>query len=131
MEHEKENIKMKKIFTLLGLLTFFLAACKDNTMNFTDMYPHVHVTKIEITKGNGENTIITNQTYIDEWIKRMEHITFALEKKQEKIVGYLYSVKMYNKDEEVGSFTTSEINGNYYKENSELVSAIEDLINKK
>ncbi|MFD0770761.1 hypothetical protein ACFQZ1_18630 [Bacillus sp. CGMCC 1.60114] len=122
---------MKKIFILLGLLTFFLTTCQDSTMNFTDIYPHIHVTKIEVTKGNGENTIITNQTHIDEWINHMQSITFALEEKQEKKVGYLYSVKMYNKDEEVGSFTTSEINGHYYKENTELVSAIEDLINKK
>ncbi|MEI4800426.1 hypothetical protein ACIGHG_03630 [Bacillus sp. NPDC077411] len=122
---------MKRIFILLGLLTFFLAACQNNTMNFTDIYPHIHVTKIEITKGNGENTIITNQTHIDEWINHMQSITFALEKNQEKKVGYLYSVKMYNKDEEVGSFTTSKINEYYYKENTELVSAIEDLINKK
>ncbi|MEI4829161.1 hypothetical protein WAX78_06815 [Bacillus sp. FJAT-53711] len=122
---------MKKIFILLGLLTFFLTACQNNIIHFTDIYPHVHVTKIEITKGNGENTIITNQTHIDEWINRMQSITFTLEKKQEKIVGYIYSVKMYNKDEEVGSFTTSEINGYYYKKNTELESAIENLMNKK
>ncbi|ENQ3104381.1 hypothetical protein ACEOWJ_000301 [Bacillus cereus] len=122
---------MKKIFILLGLLTFFLTACQDNTMNFTDIYPRIHVTKIEITKGNGENTIITNQTHIDEWINHMQSIIFTSEESQEKKVGYLYSIKMYNKDEEVGHFTTSEINGYYYKENTELVSAIEDLTNKK
>ncbi|MGG2064520.1 hypothetical protein [Bacillus sp. S14(2024)] len=122
---------MKKIFILLGLLTFFLTACQDSIINFTDIYPHVHVTKVEITKGNGENTIITNQTHIDEWINRMQSITFTIEKKQEKIVGYLYSVKMYKKNEEVGRFTTSEINGYYYKKNTELESAIENLMNKK
>ncbi|MGG2095562.1 hypothetical protein AB1283_23770 [Bacillus sp. S13(2024)] len=122
---------MKKIFILLGLLTFFLTACQDSAINFPDIYPHIHVTKIEVTKGNGENTIITNQTHIEEWINRMQSITFTLEKNQEKIVGYLYSVKMYNKDEEVGRFTTSEINGYYYKKNTELESAIENLMNKK
>lgn len=66
---------MKKVFILLGLLTFFLAACRNNTVNFTDIYPRVHVTKIEVTKGNGENAIITNQTYIDEWINRMQSIS--------------------------------------------------------
>lgn len=121
---------MKKVFILLGLLTFFLAACQNNTINFTGIYPHVHVTKVEVTKGNGENIIITNQAHIDEWINRMQSITFTPEENQEKKVGYLYSVKMYNKDGKVGSFTTSEINGYYYKENTELVSAIEDLINK-
>ncbi|HDR8170435.1 hypothetical protein ACQVPW_07790 [Bacillus cereus] len=113
----------------LGIALLLLASCQQKTMTFQEIFPVKHITKLEITKGNGEKKIITDETKINNWLKKVKETKFNPKKNQEKRVGYLYAVKMYDREKEIGSFTTSKINDYYYERNTNFEGEITNVLN--
>ena len=114
---------------VLAITLLLLASCQQKTMTFQEIFPVKHVTKLEITKGNGEKKIITDETKINNWLKEVKETKFIPKENQEATVGYLYAVKMYDREKEIGSFTTSKINDYYYKRNINFEGDITNLLN--
>ncbi|MFJ8219707.1 hypothetical protein [Bacillus cereus] len=117
----------KSIVLTIALL--LLASCQQKTMTFQEIFPIKHITKLEITKSNGEKKIITDETKINNWLKEVKETKFNPKKNQETEVGYLYSIKMYDREKEIGSFTTSKINDYYYERNTNFEGEITNLLN--
>ncbi|PEE39899.1 hypothetical protein COL91_05345 [Bacillus pseudomycoides] len=63
---------------------------------------------------------------------RLSFIKFIAKNNQKTQTGYLYQIKMFDENTQIGSFTTSKIKDYYYVENIAFESAylfIEGLIN--
>ncbi|WP_028402430.1 hypothetical protein [Ectobacillus panaciterrae] len=114
---------------VLGIALLLLASCQQKTMTFQEIFPVEHVTKLEITIGKGEKKIITDETKINNWLKEVKETKFTPKKKQEAMVGYLYAVKMYDEEKEVGAFTTSKVKDYYYEPNADFEGKITKLLN--
>ncbi|MCP8968424.1 hypothetical protein [Ectobacillus ponti] len=113
----------------LGIALLLLAGCQQTTMTFQEIFPVNHLTKLEITKGNGEQTIVTDKFKIRSWLTGVKATKFTPRKDQEEEKGYLYFVKMYEGEKEVGSFTTSKIKNYYYERNADFEERIASLLN--
>ena len=69
------------------------------------------INEIEVTNGqNGENTVITEQNAINNFISDIKDIKVAQNKKTD-VKGWIYSISFYNQNKKLMSFTTSEIEG--------------------
>ncbi|PEX88137.1 hypothetical protein [Bacillus cereus] len=114
---------------VLAITLLLLASCQQKTLTFQEIFPVKHVTKLEITKGNGEKKIITDETKINNWLIEVKETKFIPKKNQEAEVGYLYAIKMYEGEKEVGSFTTSKIKDYYYEHDADFEGEITNLLN--
>jgi len=114
---------------ILGITLLLLVSCEQQTMTFQEIFPVKHVTKLEITKGNGEKKVITDEAKINDWLKEVKEVKFIPKKNQEAVTGYLYAVKMYDGEKEIGAFTTSEIKDYYYEPNADFEGKITSLLN--
>ncbi|WP_129692222.1 hypothetical protein [Gottfriedia acidiceleris] len=126
---------MKKIICLILSISLFslLSSCNTGNKSFSDVY-HGNlneINKIEVTNGqNGENTVITEQKAIKNFISDIKDIKVS-QNKNTNVKGWLYSVTLYNQDKKLMSFTTSELVGKTKKDDAKLVTAIETLLNQK
>lgn len=125
---------MKKIIFLILSISLFslLSGCNTDNKSFSDVY-HGNlneINKIEVTNGqNGENTVITKQKAIKNFISDIKDIKVSQDKNT-NVKGWLYSVTLYNQDKKLMSFTTSELVGKTKKDDENLVTAIETLLNQ-
>ncbi|HDR6301697.1 Uncharacterized protein BCRIVMBC845_03295 [Bacillus cereus] len=114
---------------VLAITLLLLASCQQKTMTFQEIFPVKHVTKLEITKGNGEKKIITDETKINNWLTEVKETKFIPKKNQEAQVGYFYAIKMYEEEKELGSFTTSKVKDYYYEHDADFEEEITNLLN--
>ncbi|MGG0179125.1 hypothetical protein [Gottfriedia acidiceleris] len=126
---------MKKIICILLYISVFslLTGCNMTNNSFSEvLHENLNkINKIEVTNGqNGENTVITEQKAINNFISNIKDIKFT-QNKNSDVKGWLYSITLYNQDKKVMSFTTSEIKGKTKKDNEKLVTSIETLLNHK
>lgn len=126
---------MKKIIYILLCISVFslLSGCNTDYKSFSEVY-HGNlneINKIGVTNGqNGENIVITEQKAIKNFISDIKDSKVS-QNKNTIVKGWLYSVTLYNQDKKSMSFTTSEIVGKTNKDDAQLVTAIETLLNYK
>jgi len=126
---------MKKIIWILLCISVFslLSGCNMTYKSFSEVYQGKlnEINKIVVTNGqNGQKTKIMVQQAIDNFVSDIKDIKFA-QNKNTDVKGWLYSVTLYNQDEKLMSFTTSEIKGKTKKDDAKLITVIETLLNHK
>ncbi|NEU32132.1 hypothetical protein GN156_15360 [bacterium LRH843] len=126
---------MKKFY--LGLLATMLiisitGCSKLEPMTFEEIYSGdlSKVSKIEIRHGNGELKEITDKSIINPWLDSIKYIIYEPSTNQEGQVGYIYSVKLFEGEELKLSFSTTQINDIYYKENEQISGKLHSLFNE-
>ncbi|GEL78019.1 hypothetical protein [Tenuibacillus multivorans] len=123
---------MKKIYMLLFFL-ILIVACqpteKLESKTFEEIYPNnlSDVTNIDIKHGNGELKSLDKPNKIKAFLSEISDISFTPDEDQEGEVGYLYSVSLYEGEEVVFSFNTSQIDDFYYENNEELLEILDDF----
>jgi hypothetical protein len=90
------------------------------------------VNHIEIRSGStGELVTITDKQKVQDWISRVEHIEFIPDTNQEKRVGYLYFVDLFEGNERKLRFSPTDVEGHYYIYNKKLGTEIQNLFKSK
>ncbi len=126
------KLYLKLLSTMLIIL--ILTGCtKPEPVTLEQIYPGklLEVSKIEIRHGNGELKEITDKSVINPWIDSVKDIVFEPSTNQDGKVGYLYNVMLFEGIELKLSFSTTQINDLYYKENVQILEKLHSLFNEK
>ncbi len=120
---------MKSIqISLLFLILFSGCGLKTKTLEEfynDDLY---EVSKITIVDGNtGESVTNTDREQIRLLIDNILDIKFIPEEDQSKRDGFNYSIIFYRDGEETFQFGMTEINGNYYQTNPDMMPIIDEF----
>lgn len=133
-------MKIYKILTLILLVFSFFTACQSQQekpknlkpMLFTELYQGdlSKVDKLTIRSGStGELRIITDKVKIDQWLNFMKDIRFVPDSNQEGRSGWIYSVALYEGENEVFQFIPNQINEVYYIADEKVITSMEELFN--
>jgi len=88
------------------------------------------VSKIEIRHGGGELKEVTDKSIINAWLADIKDTTFEPSTNQDGVVGYEYYVNLFEGEKLTLSFSTTQINDFYYKENEEIMEKLHSLFNE-
>lgn len=89
------------------------------------------INKIEITNGQtGELMTIDDPSIVTQWINNVYRLPIMLNSNEKAGAGFLYSLTLYDDEQDILSFSNTEINEQATVDAHALVNAIETLINK-
>lgn len=114
------------------LIISILTGCtKLEPMTFEEIYSDdlSEVSKIEIRHGSGELKRITDKSIINPWLESIKGIVFDPSTNQDGEVGYIYNVDLFEGEKLKLSFSTTQINDVYYKENEQILEKLHSLFN--
>lgn len=122
-----------KLLSMMLIILILTGCTKPEPVTLEQIYPGklLKVSKIEIRHGNGELREITDKSVINPWIDSVKDIVFEPSTNQDGKVGYLYNVMLFEGVELKLSFSTTQINDVYYKENVQILEKLHLLYNEK
>lgn len=98
------------------------------------LYPGdiTEVNSVQIRNGTtGELKTFTDKRQVQEWVNSIRDIEFVIDPNQEKRVGYLFFVDLFENDEKKLRFTPGDSEGVYYLYHQELEDRIRELFESK
>jgi len=136
--HINRKTVLLLLFLLVAIMTFpACAAKKDNEpkplpppQRFQELYPEnlARVTRIVMRSGStGELRAVTEPAVIAQWSRDVENLVLTPDPNQEGRSGFLFSVKLYEGEQETFSFTPGAIGGFYYQNNEQFTASIRQL----
>ncbi|MCH1626712.1 hypothetical protein [Fredinandcohnia quinoae] len=117
------------IFALFGCIEKWMPL---ETKTLSEFYEGnlEEVNKVVIADGTtGGKKTLNDSKQIKDFLDKIKDIKFIPEENQEDVKGWRYSVALYVDDEETFKFLPSQVNGNYYYTEPEMIPIIDDLYN--
>ncbi|MNH95921.1 hypothetical protein D3C73_485750 [compost metagenome] len=91
-----------------------------------------NVNHIEIRSGStGELRTFTDKQQVQNWLDGVSNLAFKPDPNQDKRVGFLYAVDLFEGKDSKLRFTPGDIQGNYYVYNKDLEKQIRELFESK
>jgi hypothetical protein len=135
-----ENMKAFSILLIL-ILGITLSGCNSNkskqelkSKTIAELYPGEiqSVDQIELFNGsNGLSYSISNNQEIENIVKEIKDIKLTPDSNQEGRTGYIYRIKLYEKNQVMMDIIPNHIKEIYYKNNEKLVEILKKLFIEK
>jgi hypothetical protein len=121
---------MKKSFIIIFLIVFILIGCGLETKTLPQFYEKDldDVTKVVIVDGRtGHEKTTTDNGDIKEFFNIIKDIKFIPEENQEQREGWLYSITLFQDEEQTFRFWETKVNENYYYTEPDIHPIIDDF----